>query len=575
MDYLQQFKKWLNNPDLDAELKAELVAIADDENEIKERFSAPLSFGTAGLRGIIRAGLNGMNIYTVAQATQGLSELIKKNGREKDGVIIASDTRIKSDVFSKISAQVLYANGIKVYLFESPRPTPELSFALRHIKAAAGINITASHNPKVYNGYKAYWDDGAQISPEQADIVSAAINSVDIFEGVKLGDFDEGVKNGAIEIIGKEIDETYMETVLAQRIRTDAIPEVADSFKVVYTPFHGTGAILIPEVLRRAGLKHLFCVAEQMVPDGNFPTVKSPNPEDKEGFYLAIDIAKREGCDLIIGSDPDADRAGVIIKSSDGEFIPLTGNQIGVMLISYIIEARRLSGKLPKNACVIKSLVSTRLADAVCKDNGVAVYDVLTGFKFIGEKMTEFERTKEHTYIFGFEESYGYLPGTYARDKDAVAAALLITEMAAFYAKQGKTLYDVLCGIYEKYGYYIEGVDNFAFPGLEGADKMAALMQKLRDCPPEIIGGKKVVCVGDYLKGIFTFLVHGESATRSTGLPKSNVLSFYLDGGDNILVRPSGTEPKVKLYYLVSDKTKDKTEAKIDVYKADVKKLLG
>ncbi len=575
MDFLKEYQKWLDNPNLDEELRKELEAISGDEKEIKERFITKLAFGTGGLRGIIRAGTNGMNIYTVSQATQGLAELIKQSGRQADGVVIACDTRIKSDVFSKAAAEVLYANGIKVYIFDAPRPTPELSYTLREIKAAAGINITASHNPKVYNGYKAYWDDGAQISPEQADVVCAAIDSVDIFDGVKKADFDEGVKNGGIVVIGKEIDEKYMSVVLSQRIRPDAIPEVADDFKVVYTPFHGTGAKLIPEVLKRAGLKHLYCVEEQMIPDGNFPTVKSPNPEDKEGFNLAIEIAKKEGCDLLIGSDPDADRAGVIIRSRDGEFVSLTGNQIGVMLISYIIEARRLSGKLPENACVIKSIVSTTLADAICKENGVGIYSVLTGFKFIGEKMTEFEKSGEATYIFGFEESYGYLPGTYARDKDAVAAALLITEMAAFYAKQGKTLYDVLCEIFDKYGYYVEGIDNFAFPGVEGVAKMASLMDGFRNNPPEYLGGKKVVCIGDYLKGTFTFPLDGEGATRETGLPKSNVLSFFVDGGDNIVVRPSGTEPKVKLYYLVSDKTKDEANAKVDAYKADIKAIIG
>ena len=571
MEYLKEYEKWLEFPLLDFELKKELEAIKGDEKEIKERFCAPLAFGTAGLRGIIRAGINGMNIYTVAQATQGLAELIKRDARQDDGVVIACDTRIKSDLFTKVCAKVLYANGIKVMLFDAPRPTPELSFALRYLKAAAGINITASHNPKIYNGYKAYWDDGAQISLEQAQVVSAAISKVDIFTGVQSADFDEGVKSGKIQIIGKEIDEVYMQTVLDVRIRPDAIPNVADSLKVVYTPFHGTGAKLIPEVLKRAGLTKLYCVPEQMIPDGSFPTVKSPNPEDKEGFRLAEQIAERENCSLLIGSDPDADRAGVIIRNSDGEFIPLNGNQIGVMLINYIIEARKLSGTLPKNACVIKSIVSTRLADALCRANGVEVIDVLTGFKFIGEKMTEYEKTKEYTYIFGFEESYGYLPGTYARDKDAVAAALLITEMAAFYAKQGKTLYDVLCGIFEKYGYYSEGVENLVFPGAEGAEKMSALMDSLRKNPPSEISGRKIVCIGDYEKQTYTF---SDKNTKSTGLPASNVLSFYLDGGDNIVIRPSGTEPKIKLYFLVSDSTKVKADEKIESYKAQFAKLI-
>ncbi|MBR2021613.1 MAG: phospho-sugar mutase [Clostridia bacterium] len=571
MDFLQQYEKWLSFEGLEKDLRDELLAIKNDEKEIKERFYAPLSFGTAGLRGIIRAGICGMNIYTVAQATQGLAVLVNKENRAKDGVIIASDTRIKSDEFVRVCAEVLAANGIKTFVFDAPRPTPELSFALREMKAAAGINITASHNPKVYNGYKAYWSDGAQISPEQAVIVSDAINSVDIFEGVKRMNFDEGVKAGLINIIGEEIDEKYINVVLEHRVNPEAIPAVADDFKVVYTPFHGTGAKLIPEVLKRAGLKHLYTVKEQMIPDGNFPTVKSPNPEDKEGFALGIEIAKKEGCDLIVGTDPDADRTGVILKTGDGDFISLTGNQIGVMLISYIIEARKLTGTLPKNACVIKSIVSTPLADAVCEANGVTLMEVLTGFKFIGEKMTEFEETKEYTYIFGFEESYGYLCGSYARDKDAVSASMLIVEMAAFYAKQGKTLYDVLCGIFEKYGYYVEGVQNLAFPGVDGADKMKALMQNLRDNAPDVIGGKKVISFSDYKASVKK---NADGTEEKITLPKSDVLLFVTECGDKIFVRPSGTEPKVKLYYLANDKTKAAVDKKIAAYTDDMTALM-
>jgi len=572
MDYFAEYEKWMDFSGLQKELKDELCKIKDDEKEIKERFYAPLEFGTAGLRSIIRAGTNGMNVYTVAQATQGLAKLVLESGGKDKGVAIACDTRNKSEEFSRVCAEVLAANGIKVYIFDAPRPTPELSFAIRHLETAAGINITASHNPKQYNGYKAYWADGAQISPEQAKIVSEAIDSVDIFTGVKRTDFDKAVKDGIVEIIGKAIDEDYMQVVLEQRANPKAIPEVADTFKVVYTPFHGTGATLIPEVLKRAGIKHLFCVEEQMIADGNFPTVKSPNPEDKEGFNLAIEIAKREGCDLLVGTDPDADRTGVIIKTSDGEFMPLTGNQIGVMLISYIIEARKLSGTLPENACVIKSIVSTPLADKICAENGVACYSVLTGFKFIGEKMTEFEKTNEHTFIFGFEESYGYLTGSYARDKDAVVASLLVTEMAAFYAKQGKTLYDVLCGIFEKYSYYIESVDSFSFPGSEGIDKMKSLMQSLRDKTPDRIGGKKVLIAGDYLTGLFNF---HDGASREIGLPKSNVLRFVLDGGDSVYIRPSGTEPKVKVYYFSSGNTREEALASIENYKNDFKAILA
>lgn len=571
MDYMAEFKKWISYEKLDAELKSELEAI-NDQKEIEERFCMPLSFGTAGLRGIIRAGINGMNIYTVAQATQGLAELVIKNGGQKRGVVIASDTRIKSDEFSEISARVLAANGIKAYIFDAPRPTPELSFALRYLKAIAGINITASHNPSKYNGYKAYWEDGAQISPEQAEVVSDAINNVDIFEGVKLISFDEGVKTGLIEVIGNAVDEEYLKVVLNERIRTDAIPDIADTFKVVYTPFHGTGRILVPEALKRAGLKHLFCVEEQMTPDGNFPTVKSPNPEDKAGFALAIEIAKREQSDLIVGTDPDADRVGVIVKTGDGEFIPLNGNQIGIMLLSYIIEARKLENKLPANAAAVKSIVSTKLADEICARNDVTMINVLTGFKFIGEKIKEWETSNEHTYIFGFEESYGYLSGTYARDKDAVCATMLIIEMAAFYAKQGKSLYDVLTGIFEKYGYYKEAISNIVLPGLDGIEKMAALMNSLRQNPPKEIAGIQVNAAADYNTGLVNTKT-GE--TLPTGLPKSNVLFYTLDNGDSIVVRPSGTEPKIKLYYLVSDKNEAVADQKIKDYTEAMNKLIG
>ena len=569
---ITEYKKWLANKDLDGELRTELTAIENDPKEIEERFSFPLAFGTGGLRGIIRAGTNGMNIYTVAQATQGLAELVKQDGGAEMGVVIASDTRIKSDVFSEISARVLAANGIRAYLFDAPRPTPELSFALRHLHAKAGINVTASHNPNIYNGYKAYWEDGAQISPEQADVVSAAIEKVDIFTGVKLISFEEGKKSGLIRMIGQEVDEAYMKVVLAERIRPNAIPDVADDFKVVYTPFHGTGRILVPEVLKRAGLKHLYCVPEQMVPDGRFPTVKSPNPEDKAGFALAMKIAEENGCDLLIGTDPDADRAGVIVRASNGEFVPLTGNQIGVMLLSYIIEARKLENKLPANAAAVKSIVSTKLADKICEASGVAMINVLTGFKFIGEKIKEFEETGSHTYIFGFEESYGYLSGTYARDKDAVCASLLITEMAAFYRARGKSLYEVLCGIFEKYGYYSEGIGTIVLPGLDGLAKMVSLMDGLRQNPPKEIAGVKVASVADYQTGVIT---DADGKTAPTGLPVSNVLFYTLENGDSVVIRPSGTEPKIKLYYLVSDKTKEAAEEKRNAYKAAFEKLLG
>ncbi len=571
-DHRTQYEKWLAFPELDAALKAELAAISGDENEIKERFSLPLAFGTAGLRGVIRAGINGMNVYTVAQATQGLAGLVLKNGGKDRGVVIVCDTRILSEEFARISACVLAGNGIRAYLFDAPRPTPELSFSLRHLGAIAGINITASHNPKIYNGYKAYWEDGAQLSPEQAQTVSDEIGKVDVLTGAKIMDYDKAVGAGLITVIGKDLDEAYLDVVLKERIRKNAIADVADTFRVVYTPFHGTGRILVPEVLRRAGIKHLFCVPEQMVPDGNFPTVKSPNPEDKAGFALAIEIAKAENCDLLIGTDPDADRTGVIVRTHENEFVPLTGNQIGVMLLSYIIEARRAENRLPANAAAVKSIVSTKLADRICVQNGVTPVNVLTGFKFIGEKIKEWETSHEHTYIFGFEESYGYLSGTYARDKDAVCSSLLITEMAAYYAARGKSLYDVLLGIYKKYGFYEEGITNVVMPGLDGLEKMKNTMEALRRNAPKTVAGFAVASVADYETGLIT---DASGKTLPTGLPTSNVLFYTLENGDSIVVRPSGTEPKIKLYFLTSGKNADETSGKIASYGAQFRSLMN
>ena len=569
-DYRKDYDKWAAFDGLDTELAAEIAAIKDDDAAIRERFSSPLAFGTAGLRGILRAGTNGMNVFTVAQATQGLAALVKKHHGEERGVVIACDTRHKSDEFSRVCARVLAANGVKAYLFDGPRPTPELSFALRHLRAISGINITASHNPKEYNGYKAYWEDGAQISPEQAAVVSDAIASVDIFTGVKSCDFDEAVRGGKIVIIGKDVDEAYLTVVLAERIHKDAIPAAKD-LKVVYTPFHGTGYRLVPEALLRAGLKkeNFFPVPEQMIPDGDFPTVKSPNPEDKAGFALAVEIAKREGANLLIGTDPDADRTGVIVRTHEDEFLPLSGNQIGAMMLAYIIDARQAEGRLPAGAAAVRSIVSTPLADRICEANGVTLVEVLTGFKFIGEKIKEWESTHEHTFIFGFEESYGYLSGTYARDKDAVCASLLITEMAAYYAAKGLTLYDVLCGLFEKYGRFKESVESLAFPGLDGAARMKTLMNGLRNDAPKVLAGETVAVFADYLRGV---KVCG-GKEEPTGLPLSDVLFFGLANGDRVYIRPSGTEPKVKVYYLVSAKDEKAADEKIAALKGAMKAL--
>ncbi|MBR3993926.1 MAG: phospho-sugar mutase [Clostridia bacterium] len=568
--YRNEYKKWLDNKNLDKDLMQELQAIKDDDNAIKERFAMSLSFGTAGLRGIMQAGTNGMNVYTVAQATKGLATLVKKSGGEERGVTIACDTRNNSVYFSKICAEVLAFCGIKSYIFDAPRPTPELSFALRELSAIAGINITASHNPKAYNGYKVYWEDGAQLPPDHAKVVSEEIAKTDIFS-VERMDFDEGVKAGLITVIGEEIDNKFLDRVLEQRICPDAIAEVADNFKVVYTAIHGTGAALVPKALERAGIKHLITVPEQMIADGNFPTVKCPNPEEKSCFDMATKLAEENGCDLIIGTDPDADRVGILVKTKTGEYYSFNGNQIGALLSDYIIKYRRKMGTLPENACVIKSIVSSELARVICEKNGVAMVDVLTGFKFIGEKIKEYEKTGEHTFILGFEESYGYLAGTYARDKDAVLATLLITEMAAVYSREGKNLYDVLLDVFAEYGFFLEKVDNIAMAGLDGLEKTKKLMSDLRNANPKSIGGIEIKFYADYLADK---KIIGDTVT-ATGLPKSDVVYFALCDGSTVVVRPSGTEPKVKVYYLVNGKDEKEASEKLDAVRTEFTSILG
>ena len=568
--YKAEFQKWLDNKNLDADMRAELEAVKGNDDAIKERFAMSLSFGTAGLRGIMQAGTNGMNLYTVAQATKGLATLVLECGGEKRGVAIACDTRNNSMYFAKICAEVLAFCGIRSYIFDAPRPTPELSFALRELSAIAGINITASHNPKAYNGYKVYWEDGAQLPPDHSKVVSDAIAKTDIFS-VERCDFDKGVNDGLIEIIGEEIDNKFIERILEQRICPNAIPEVADNFKVVYTAIHGTGAALVPKALESAGIKHLITVPEQMIADGNFPTVKVPNPEEKSCFDMARVLAEQNGCDLIIGTDPDADRVGVLVKKADGDYYSFNGNQIGALLSDYIIKYRRKMGTLPENACVIKSIVSSELARAICEKNNVAMVDVLTGFKFIGEKIKEYEKTNEHTFILGFEESYGYLAGTYARDKDAVLATLLITEMAAVYSKRGKNLYDVLIDVFEEYGYFSEKVDNIAMTGLDGLQKTKKLMSDLRCANPKSIGGIDVKFYADYLADK---KICGDTVT-TTGLPKSDVVYFALVDGSTVVVRPSGTEPKVKVYYLVNGKTEAEAAEKLDAVRNEFTSILG
>ncbi len=569
MGYLENYQKWLASDALSAEEQDELRAIANNPTEIELRFTAGLSFGTAGLRGTMKTGMNAMNRHTVAHATQGLANLIIKEGRAKDGVAIAYDSRLSSDLFAKTAARVLAANGVQVYLFDALRPTPELSFALRELGCVAGINITASHNPKEYNGYKAYWEDGAQLPPEHADTVSAQINALDIFADVKLADFDASVASGIIRIIGAEIDEKYLAAVQAQAVNPDAVKRVADDLSIVYTPLHGTGHKLVPEIMRRIGLKHIYTVDEQMVIDGSFPTVKKPNPEYPDVFTLGIEIANRVGSDLIIATDPDADRVGVMTRTPDGSFATITGNQMGALLVDYIITAYKETNTMPKNPYVVKSIVTSELAAKICAANGVKMHNVLTGFKFIGEVIKNYEKTGDGAFLFGFEESYGYLKGTYARDKDAVVATMLICEMTAFYKAKGMTISDALSALFARYGFCYENNVEIYMEGLDGAARMAALMDTLRNNPPAQFGDVKVALIGDYLKETFT---EGGKVTP-TGLPRANVLYYRLENGDVIVARPSGTEPKIKFYYMLEAADKKSAEQKLKEYQATLDQL--
>lgn len=565
--YRYMYEMWMDSNVLSSVEKEELMSIATNENEIKERFYSSLEFGTAGLRGKMRLGTNAMNKYTVAQATQGLANLIVKEGRSFDGVAIAYDSRNNSELFAKTAAGVLAANGIKTYIFDELRPTPELSFALRELHCVAGINITASHNPKEYNGYKAYWEDGAQLPPEHAKTVSAEIDRIDIFKDVKSMDFDSAVDDGMITILDQDMDEKYLEQVMKQLVNPDAIKNVADNLHIVYSPLHGTGYRLIPDILSRCGVEHLYAVPEQMEVDGNFPTVEKPNPEYPEVFELGIEIANEVGSTLVIATDPDADRVGVVTKDTNGNFVTISGNQMGALLIDYIITAYEETGKMPNNPYAVKTIVSTELVSRICEAHNVKLHNVLTGFKFIGEVIKNYEQSgQDAAFLFGFEESYGYLKGTYARDKDAVVATMLICEMTAFYHAKGMTLFDALNSLYEKYGYYLEANQELYMEGIDGKDKMSKLMDTLRNNAPSSIAGSKVIELGDYLKATITNMINGD--VISTNLPSSNVISFKMENGDVIIARPSGTEPKIKFYYLLSGSSKDEMNSKLEAYKS-------
>ncbi len=572
MSYLKEYELWCQN--VTDEERKELLSIKDNDTEIKDRFYKSLEFGTAGLRGVIGLGTNRMNSYVVAQATQGLANQLKKTNPENAAlsVTIAYDSRHKSEEFAKTAASVLAANGIKAYIFYELKPVPELSFSVRFKNATAGIAITASHNPAKYNGYKVYGSDGAQLSPDLASIVLDEISKTPLFGGAKIWDFDKGVKSGLIEIMGEDVEDIYLNHVEAQCLNKDLVHQKGQDMKFVYTPFHGTGNKPVRKILDRIGFKNVIVVKEQESPDGDFPTVESPNPENKEGFTIAIELAKQHGADLIIGTDPDADRVGILVKDQTGDYITLTGNQTGILLTEYILSMKKEAGTLPNDGYVVKTIVTTNITQDICDFYGVEMKEVLTGFKFIGEKIKESEETGIGTYLFGFEESYGCLAGTYARDKDAVVATMLIAEMALFYREQGLSLYDQLQNIYKKYGYYNEFVVSVTMEGIEGLEKIKNIMDTVRANPPKTVGGKKVLAVRDYSTSVRTDLVNDK--TGEILLPKSNVIYLELEDKNNFIIRPSGTEPKIKLYCLLCGKTPDETEEIAALVKKDIDEIV-
>ena len=571
MSYRDTYQSWLDRAVLSQEEKAELTAIQNDEKEIESRFFEQLSFGTAGLRGTMGMGLYRMNVYTVRHATQAFAQVILAEGPEavQRGVAVCYDCRNNSEVFAQEAAKVMSCNGIPVRLFDALRPTPELSFAIREYGCIAGINITASHNPKEYNGYKVYWEDGAQLPPKHADEVAKIMQELDVLTGAKL----DCASPAPITMMGEETDEKFLANAMAQVNDKEAVEKVADTFKMVYTPFHGTGHKLIPEALKRLGMKHVICVPEQMVIDGNFPTVASPNPENPEGFALAVEIAKKEGADFILGSDPDADRVGIMVNTGNGEFKVLTGNQTGVLLLDYLIGAMKRTGKLPQNPVALKTIVTTEMARKVAEVNGLQCFDTFTGFKFLAQKKDQLEGSGEGNVIMSYEESYGYMLGSFVRDKDAVTASVALSEMAAWYAGQNMTLYDALMALYEKYGCYGERTMNLVMPGLDGLKKMADLMAGLREKPPVEIAGVAVAQQKDYKDGSVVTVATGDKTTME--LTGSNVLRYEMSDGTSLIVRPSGTEPKVKVYILANGANKEDCDAKVAKYAAWAESLKG
>ena len=568
MDYKEVYQEWLENPYFDEDTKAELRSIAGDEQEIKERFYMDLEFGTAGLRGVIGAGTNRMNIYVVRKTTQGLANYILSVGKEAQGVAIAYDSRHMSPEFAQEAALCLAANGIKAYIFESLRPTPELSFAVRKLGCAAGINITASHNPPEYNGYKVYWEDGAQITPPHDTGIMAEVKKVTDYNNVKTMDKEAAIAAGVYEVIGQAIDDAYMEELKKQVLHMDAIQAEGKNLKIVYTPLHGTGNIPARRILRELGFENVYVVKEQELPNGDFPTVSYPNPEAEEAFELGLKLAKEVDADLVLATDPDADRLGVRVKDKDGVYHDLTGNMSGCLLANYEISQKKALYGLPEDGALIKTIVTTNLADAIAKGYGINLIEVLTGFKFIGQQILGFEKSGKGTYLFGFEESYGCLIGTYARDKDAIVATMALCEAAAYYKTQGKTLWDAMIDLYEQFGYYKDSIQSVTLKGIEGLQKIQDIKNTLRGKPPVEIAGYQVTSVRDYKNDTITDVKTKE--VKPTGLPSSNVLYYDMTDDAWLCVRPSGTEPKVKFYYGVKGTSLEDADQKSEAMGKEV-----
>lgn len=572
MDYLEKYEEWCNNPVFDENTRKELLALKGNDKEIKERFYQDLEFGTAGLRGIIGAGTNRMNIYTVGKATQGLANFIIKEKGQDRGVAIAYDSRHMSQEFSEMAALCLNANGIKTYRFESLRPTPELSFAVRELGCIAGIVVTASHNPPEYNGYKVYWEDGAQIVPPKDKQIIEEVNNVTDYASIKKMNREDAEKEGLYHVIGKEIDDRYIEELKKQSLNMDIVKEISDDMTIVYTPLHGTGNIPARRILKEIGFKNVYVVPEQELPNGDFPTVSYPNPEDPKAFELALKLAKEKKADVVLATDPDADRLGVYaIDPKTNEYVSFTGNMSALLIAEYILSEKKKRNLIPSNGAIVTTIVSSNMTAAIAKEYNIKLIETLTGFKYIGEQIKLFEQNKSYEYLFGFEESYGCLAGTHARDKDSIVAVMLLCEAAAFYKKQGLTLWEQMIKIYEKYGYYRETLATMTLKGIEGKEKIKQIIEKLRNTTIENVGKFKVEEIRDYQNKTIKDLKNGKEKT--TTLPKSNVLYFALENDAWCCVRPSGTEPKIKFYMGVKEKTMESADKELEELKEAMLKI--